>query len=158
MSLQTTELPKKCEQWASITGYTNYEVSWFGRVSNFKTDRILKDHVSSNTYQTLGLSERGVAKSHSVHVLVAREWIENPHGKRCVDHIDGDKKNNHHENLRWATHSENGRNQKVQSNKSSKYKGVSVCKANGKWLVHIKFNGKVKHLGYFESEREAAQK
>ncbi|MBJ7429620.1 MAG: HNH endonuclease, partial [Bacteroidia bacterium] len=30
----------------------------------------------------------------------------------CVDHIDGCKTNNHHENLRWATHAENCRNQK----------------------------------------------
>ena len=26
-----------------------------------------------------------------------------------------------------------------------------------KWLVHIKVNGKVQHLGYFEYEKEAAE-
>ncbi len=37
------------------------------------------------------------------------------------------------------------------------YKGVSFHKPVQKWVAHIKFNGKVQHLGYFEDEREAAE-
>ena len=157
MSLQTTELPTNCEQWASISGYTNYEVSWFGRVRNSKTGRILKSNLSSNTYLTLGLSQSGVVKTYSVHVLVAREWVANPDNKRCVDHIDGDKKNNHFENLRWATHSENIRNSKAQTNRSSIYKGVSYSKPANKWVARLKLHGKDKHLGCFDCEKEAAE-
>jgi hypothetical protein len=149
--------PTNREIWKSIDGYKNYEVSWFGRVRNSKTGRILKSNVSSNTYLTLGLSQMGKVKSFSVHVLVAREWVDNPDNKRCVDHIDGDKMNNHHENLRWATHLENSRNQKIQTNTSSVYKGVSFYKPLQKWTARIKINAKQKHLGYFTSEREAAE-
>ena len=157
MTINTNELPKNSEQWASIDGYKNYQVSWWGRVRNAKTGRILKSGVSSNTYLTVGLSKMGKAKSFSVHVLVAREWVENPDNKRCVDHIDGNKANNHHENLRWASHSENSRNQKNQTNTSSVYKGVSLHKLSKKWVVHIGINGKAKHLGLFAIEREAAE-
>ncbi len=39
---------------------------------------------------------------------------------------------------------------------SSVYKFVSFHKSSKKWLVHIRTNGKAKHLGLFEDEREAA--
>jgi hypothetical protein len=157
MEVNTNELPKNSEQWASIDGYRNYQVSWWGRIRNAKTGRILKSNVSSNTYLTLKLSRLGIAKSFSVHVLVAREWVKNPDNKRCVDHIDGNKKNNHYENLRWATHSENSRNQKNQTNTSSIYKGVSLHKQSKKWVAHIRVNSKLQHLGIFTNERDAAE-
>ena len=157
MNINTNSLPKNREQWARIDGYKNYEVSWFGRVANIKTARILKGGLSSNGYMTVSLFNKGVQKTHYIHVLVAREWAANPDSKRCVDHIDGDKKNNHYENLRWATHSENGQNQKSRCNTSSIYKGVAYHKGAGKWRTQMTFNGKVRHLGLFETEREAAE-
>ncbi len=117
----------------------------------------MKSNVCSNSYLTLGASKMGKVKSFSVHVLVAREWVENPDNTRCVDHIDGNKANDHHENLRWASHSENSRNRKIQTNTSSVYKGVSFYKPLQKWAVKIYLNGKNKHLGYFTNEREAAE-
>ncbi len=54
-------------------------------------------------------------KTHFIHQLVAHEWVINPDGKECVDHIDGSRVNNHHENLGWASHSENSRNMKNTS-------------------------------------------
>ena len=94
---------------------------------------------------------------HYIHKLVGHECIDNPDEKRCVDHINGDKKNNHCENLRFATHAENSMNRRNMFNTSSMYKGVSFHKPLQKWVVHIKVNGEVQHLGYFEDEREAAE-
>ena len=157
MEVNTNELPKNSEHWACIDGFKNYQVSWWGRVRNSKTGRILKNSLSGNTYLTVSLCKMGKAKSFTVHVLVARTWIKNPDEKRCVDHIDGDKKNNHYENLRWATHSENSRNQKTRTNKSSIYKGVYLHKSRNKWMARIDVDSKQVFLGYFEVEREAAE-
>ena len=158
MSIQTDELRKNCEQWASITGYNNYEVSWFGRVRNSKTGRILKPILCNRGYYSVNLYESGRMQPHNIHVLVAREWISNPDSKRNVDHIDGCKTNNHHENLRFATHSENAMNVKKKgSNTTSMYKGVSFHKPLNKWLVHVSIGKKCTHVGYFETEREAAE-
>ncbi len=109
-------------------------------------------------YQIVVLCREKEQKSHSVHVLVAREWLLNPNNKRCVDHIDGDKANNHYyENLRLATHNENNMNRNKGVNKSSIYKGVSIHKQSSKWQAHIRINGESKKLWLFINEREAAE-
>ena len=103
------------------------------------------------------LSKNGKPKIHYIHKLVAREWVPNPEEKRCVDHRDGDRTNNHFENLRYATHSESGRNKKRRKDGSSLYNGVSWDKRSGKWVVRIRVDGVYKYLGLFEVEREAAE-
>ncbi len=157
MDVNTNELPKNSEHWASIDYYKNYQVSWWGRVRNAKTGRILKSNLSSAGYPKVDLYKKGIPKTHNIHQLVAREWVLNPEGKMCVDHIDGSKTNNHYENLRWATHAENSRNTKKHIDGSSVFKGVSYQAKSKKWLVHIGINGKAKHLGLFTDEREAAE-
>jgi hypothetical protein len=157
MNVNISNLDTTLEHWASIDGYLNYQVSWFGRVLNTKTGRILKAGRSSNSYLTVVLCKEGKRTSYSVHVLVAREWVPNPNNKRCVDHADGDRSNNHHENLRYATHSENSRNQKTRTNKSSIYKGVFLDKRRNKLMARVDVNSKKVFLGYFTDEREAAE-
>ena len=75
-----------------------------------------------------------------------------------IDHIDGDKLNNKIENLRLTDHKGNARNaRKWKSPTSSKFKGVSWYRWNGKWKASIRENGTTKHLGYFSRELAAAK-
>ena len=58
-------------------------------------------------YKFVNLSMDGKFKANYIHRLVACAFIPNPENKPCVNHIDGDKKNNRVDNLEWVTYSEN---------------------------------------------------
>ena len=157
MNVNITNLDKNLEHWASIDGYLNYQVSWWGRVENTKTGRILKPGAARG-YLFVALCRNGVRKIHYIHKLVAREWVPNPEEKKCVDHRDGIRTNNHFENLRYATYAENNQNaSKTSKPTSSIYKGVCFHTRIGKCIANIQLGRKLKHLGYFTSEREAAE-
>ena len=81
-----------------------------------------------------------------------------------VDHFDGDGLNNRRVNLRASTTRNNHRNMRVQSGRSSQFKGVTWFKRDSKWRAQISAgpileNGKSKnlHLGYFADEADAAR-
>jgi hypothetical protein len=72
-----------------------------------------------------------------------------------VDHINGNGLDNRKSNLRVVTARQNTQNQKRKT--SSKYPGVSWNKNAQKWQARIGLNGKLRHLGLFVDEREAAK-
>jgi|SRR5712692_4422661 len=72
-----------------------------------------------------------------------------------VDHRDGNGLNNQKTNLRLATSQQNGYNRKKQRGAFSQYKGISWNL--NRWRARIWADGKSQHLGYFDSELEAAK-
>lgn len=95
------------EEWACIIGFYNYIISTFGRVYNTKYERFLKACLNNSGYRTVNLYQDGVKTSISIHRLVAETFLSNYLNKDWVNHIDGNKENNHVSNLEWATPSEN---------------------------------------------------
>lgn len=77
-------------------------------------------------------------------------------GFKGVDHISGFGLDNQKINLRACTQHQNNMNSIPAKNSTSKYKGVSWAAHVKKWRGQIQFNRKIKHLGYFTSEAEAA--
>lgn len=61
----------------------------------------------SKGYLRVSLSKDNKVKRFLVHRLVACCFIDNVDDKKCVNHIDGNKENNHVSNLEWVSHSEN---------------------------------------------------
>jgi hypothetical protein len=144
------------EYWRSISEYPNYEISSVGRVRNAISGKILKQQIESNGYHRICLYKDGTRKLFYIHRLVCQEFINNPDNKPSVDHIDGVKTNNCISNLRWATHHDNQGNRKKTQNTSSIYKGVCFHKQHQKWSSRFMIDGKYKHLGYFDTEIDAA--
>ena len=92
-----------------------------------------------------------------LHRLVADAFLDNPNNHQFVDHIDRDRLHNDVTNLRWCSRSQNGMNRTKQSKpSSSNYKGVSWKTPNNKWCANIRVDGKLKHIGLFDSEVQAA--
>jgi len=62
-------------------------------------------------------------------------FLTNPEEGKVVDHIDRNKLNNSKANLRIVTPGENGQNQPLRPNRTTKYRGVHL--KNGKYIVRV---------------------
>lgn len=102
------------EIWKDVEGYEGlYQVSNYGNVrctnwNHTGTTRQLTPFYQQG-YKRIGFRRNFKLKNHMVHRLVASAFIPNPQRKPVVNHIDGNKSNNHVSNLEWATFSENTR-------------------------------------------------
>jgi hypothetical protein len=85
---------------------TNYKVDKYGSVFGLN-GKELKPATDKKGYLRVGLTINKKLCTKKVHRLVAIEFIPNPLNKPCVNHIDGNKKNNNVTNLEWVTYKEN---------------------------------------------------
>lgn len=112
------------EIWKDVVGYENiYEVSNFGRIRTHKNkttftekhgirhwkQRYLKDKTPNGRDVRVNLWKNGQSKDFLVHRLVGFAFIPLVEGKECINHIDGNPKNNNVNNLEWCNHLENNR-------------------------------------------------
>lgn len=93
---------------------SRYVINCEGVVINKETGYILKHHVDIKGYETVSLAlpipdllGKCKVKFKKVHRLVAERFIPNPYNKKEVNHINGNKSDNHVINLEWVTPSEN---------------------------------------------------
>ena len=96
---------EKIEIWKRCAEYPKYEVSDLGRIRHI-AGNIRKTRQCAG-YQYVCIWQNGKHKNLRVHRLVAKAFIPNPSGKRCVNHIDGNRSNNRVDNLEWCSASEN---------------------------------------------------
>jgi hypothetical protein len=86
--------------WKDIPGYEGkYQACEDGRIRNATTMCELKPRPDRNGYLDVGLNR--VRKR--VHRLVAETFILHDVSKNVVNHKDGNKLNNHIDNLEWCT-------------------------------------------------------
>lgn len=143
----------------TIDGFSNYDISQFGRVMNAMTERIISINYNSSSYLRVLLTRNDGKQQHKfIHRLVAEAFIPNPHGLNIVDHIDGNIHNNNVNNLRWCTSAQNSANRKKSDSKStSKYKGVSYNKHSKRFNASITHNENKINLGEYNDEEFAAK-
>ena len=82
--------------------------------------------------------------------------VSSPNREQEVDHMNGNKLDNQRANLRNCTRKENARNRK-QNTGTSQYKGVYWEKAAKCWRADIRVDYKLRFLGRFPSEIDAAR-
>lgn len=100
------------EIWVSVSidgkDYPGYLVSSEGRIYSLKTNSIMTGTHSHNGYIRVKLRDKsGNPIMKPKHRIVAERFCSNPDNKPFVNHIDGNKENNHPTNLEWVTAKEN---------------------------------------------------
>lgn len=90
---------KKMEDWP-------YSVTEDGQVLN-KNNKPMCQWTDNVGYKQCNLYKDGKKKYVRVHRLVAELFVPNPNNLPQVNHIDGNKLNNHYTNLEWVNNSQN---------------------------------------------------
>lgn len=162
------------EIWKPIAGYEGlYEVSSYGNIRNNRKQ--LKFYEINSGYFCLKLVKDGVRTSPLVHRLVAAAFCIKSDAQTEVNHIDGNKHNNHFTNLEWCTSAENKQHaldiglydtifetknslgKKHLPNTHSKFHNVTYDIRRAKWCACIRVNGKNLFQRRFTTEIEAAR-
>jgi hypothetical protein len=144
--------------WKDVIGWEGlYQVSNFGEIrsldrvvnSRGNNNRILKGRlrkllITNGRYNSVNLIDKKNGKStrNSVHRFVAEAFIPNPENKPCVNHIDGNKQNNHVSNLEWCTYAENA-NHAIETGLKTPHKLTDIQKQ--------KIREKAKHYNQLKS-------
>lgn len=151
------------EIWKDIPEFEGrYQASSLGRIRSIQDnhgnyrEHIRATWVSSKGYVYVQLFVKDVRHNVSVHHAVASAFIPNPENKKTVNHIDGNKQNNHVTNLEWNTQSENLKHahatglkkgqehfKGVKLGSTSKFHNVTYDPARGRWIASVKFQGKM---------------
>ena len=99
-------------------------------------------------YNKIGLNKKLFLR-HRVMCYAYRK-LDIMNYKLQIDHIDGDRLNNHIDNLRIVSHQQNQWNQ-------TKAKGYYWNKRDKKWRAQINVNKKLLFLGSYTNEEDARQ-
>jgi len=93
------------EIWKVVPDHKNHYISSLGRVRG--PNGIKGKPSNKRDYDRISIKLEGRTTTRLVHRLVASAFIDNPLSLPQVNHKDGDKQNNHIENLEWCTLSHN---------------------------------------------------
>jgi len=124
-----------------------YEVTKCGKVFSLTNwrgceKRELVQQENAFGYLTVRLTLNGVRKKFRVHRLVADMFLSTrPSSQHQIRHLDGNKKNNHYQNLKWGTAKENAEDRDSHG-KTKRRESHNMAKLNWKLVDEIREKSK----------------
>ncbi len=144
------------EIFLPIKGYEGYyEISNLGNVKSLSRkivrtkdgrtqtvkERIIKPGTGTNGYYFVHCRKDGNGAYLYIHRLVGIHFVSNNDNKPCVNHKDGNKKNNAATNLEWVNHKENSQHAVKNGLLSACWTGFKLSKGHKESIS----NGLKKH-------------
>lgn len=137
-----------CGDYAEMILYNNKGEEVARTLIDLEYVDILKSHkwyLNNNGY----VYNNKIGKLH--------RYIMNPSDDLVVDHINRNPLDNRRDNLRICTQHDNCLNRSVYCNNTSGVQGVCWDKNTNKWKVQIMVNGKLTHIGGYNTLEEATE-
>lgn len=85
--------------YPKIKDYNDYSISREGKIYSFKSEKFLKTYPDKNGYHYVNVRNDLSSARKYVHRLVADAFLLKLNNRIYVKHKDGDKSNNHVDNL-----------------------------------------------------------
>lgn len=125
--------------WKSIKGWENYySINEYGEIKNDLKGNLIKGDVNSSGYCRVCLYNKNHNPSKQRffrHRLVAKHFIDNPLNLKEVNHKDGNKFNNHKDNLEWSSRKQNELHCRKTIN-TKEYKPYEVIYFDNKKVIY----------------------
>lgn len=145
----TSKFVRSILKYSESTG----EFTWRTDVGNGIRCGDVAGHSDKNGRRYIGINGTCYRDSVLAWLYVTGEWPANR-----IAHYDGDPSNNSFSNLRDAAHLINANTQRrSRRGKTSRFPGLHWVEKKNRWQATIRFNGKIKHLGYFLKEEDGAK-
>jgi hypothetical protein len=113
------------KEWKNIKNYEDYKISNYGDIFSIKSNKMLKPMKNNENYYCIKLILNNKRNGFLVHRLVYDTFKNLIKGENMViDHIDRNPSNNHIDNLREVSKSDNSYNRefiKINSNKIQQF-------------------------------------
>lgn len=136
--------------WKEVCGsHGKYIVSDRGEVKSLISKKTLKIAVTHKGYERVCIYYRDGRKNKYVHRLVAEAFIDKDGSE--IDHIDGNKLNNHASNLRWCSRREN-----MLYHYKNECAGTYYREKDNKWCAAMSVDKVTKFIGSFITRKEAS--
>lgn len=124
----------------------------FTLVNSFPNRWFANYDIPTDTFRVVGRITRN--KKTTTYPL--HRWILNPPSNAIIDHKNCDGLDNRRLNLKITDKIGNAQNRaKATKRNRSGLLGVALYSRTGKFTAQIKYLGKKKHLGYFNTKEEA---
>ena len=113
------------EFWLDVKEDPKYEVSNLGNVRKKETGKLMRKNLNrEGGYQRVSIN----GKHRYVHRLVADAFYDGDHSDMDVNHIDGNKQNNHISNLEWCSKKYNIQHASENGLRYSSFRKITPCK------------------------------
>lgn len=135
-------------------------IELFKVITTSKNEEILVDkecYLDLNKYSWSIKPDGYACAKISGKTYLMHRYLLNAKNGEIIDHINGNKLDNKKLNLRYSNPLNNAHNKTKLENTTSKYIGVHFYKNRNKYVSTLTKAGKKYHLGYFETEKEAAK-